>query len=382
MRIGGDDMPTQITNYQCQSCSGPLHYSESSGKLECEYCKSSFTTEEIEKYYKEKDKKASEAMKEEALKKEVAGDGSKWDTSKLSNNWGADAAGMKSYTCPSCGAELLCDATTAATSCPYCGNQSIIPGQFDGGLKPDYVLPFKLSKKEAISALKNHYKKKPLLPKTFSADNHLEEIKGVYVPFWLFDGSVEGSASFDATRSHTRRVGDFEITDVDHFDVRRSGSLSFNKVPVDASSKMPDDYMDSIEPYNYAELKAFSTAYLPGFLADKYDVNIDGSRQRADKRCISSFEKALNDTVIGYETCVKKQSSISIKRGRVYYALLPVWLLSTSWGGKNFLFAMNGQTGKMVGDLPVSKLQALKLYLMTTLPLIIIGILAVLMLVR
>ena len=60
---------------------------------------------------------------------------------------------MKAYNCPSCGAELICDASTAATSCPYCGNPTVVPGQFSGALKPDYVIPFKLSKEDAVAAL-------------------------------------------------------------------------------------------------------------------------------------------------------------------------------------------------------------------------------------
>ena len=226
---------------------------------------------------------------------------------------------MKAYCCPSCGAELLCDATTAATSCPYCGNPSVIPGQFTGTLKPDFVLPFKLSKEDAIKALKRHYLKKPLLPSTFSKANHLEEIKGVYVPFWMYD---------------------------------------------------------------YADLKPFSTAFLPGFLADKYDVSIEDSRERADKRCAGSLLSALENTVSGYTTCNEKSRDIHLKRGKVHYALLPVWILNTRWEGKDFLFAMNGQTGKLVGNLPVSTKRIIGLFAAIAAPLIAISVTAVLLMVR
>ena len=168
-------MATQITNYQCPACTGPLHFVGESGRLECDYCGSSFNIAEIEALYAKKEAKAAEAARKqeeteaaqksaEAKEQQTAADGSNWDTSGLSENWGADADSMKTYCCPSCGAELICDATTAATSCPYCGNPSVIPGQFSGILKPDFVLPFKLSKEDAIQALKKHYLKKPLLP--------------------------------------------------------------------------------------------------------------------------------------------------------------------------------------------------------------------------
>ena len=132
----------------------------------------------------------------------------------------------------------------------------------------------------------------------------------------------------------------------------RAGTMPFEKVPVDASTKMPDDHMDSIEPYNYDDLKPFSTAYLPGFLADKYDVTVEESRERADGRCASSLEGALGRTTTAYDSCIPLRRDIHLRRGKVHYALLPVWMLHTKWNGKDFLFAMNGQTGKLVGDLP------------------------------
>lgn len=346
-------MPTQVINYQCPACGGPLHYVGASGRLECDYCSSSFEIAEIEALYGQKEQAVTEAQVE-AEKAAAAGqDG--WDSSGFSADWGADAQGMKAYSCPSCGAELICDASTAATSCPYCGNPTVVPGQFSGTLKPDYVLPFRLAKEEAISALKAHYKGKFLLPKSFSAENHINEIQGVYVPFWLFDGTAEGSASYEATRSRVFRSGDEEVTQTDHYSVFRAGSVDFEKIPVDASSKMPDDLMDSIEPYDYSELKPFSSAYLPGFLADKYDVMVQDSQERADSRCENTLEAALRETVELYDSCMPVGSSTTLRRGKVHYALMPVWLLNTKWNGKDYLFAMNGQTGKLVGDLPVSK---------------------------
>ena len=182
----------------------------------------------------------------------------------------------------------------------------------------------------------------------------MQEIRGIYVPFWMFDGEAEGDAHYEAARSRTYRSGDYEITETKHYDVYRAGTVTFEKVPVDASSKMPDGHMDSIEPYDYKELKPFSTAYLPGFLADKFDVTVEQSRQRADQRCEGTLASALRGTVKRYDLCVLRESSVHLRRGKVHYALMPVWMLNTKWHGKDFLFAMNGQTGKLVGDLPVS----------------------------
>ena len=359
-------MPTQVTNYQCPACTGPLHYSAKSGKLACDYCGSSFDVAEIEALYARKEAEAAaakqaadakaeaaQAAKDEAAEAAAASGG--WDTSDLSRDWGAEADGLRVYSCPSCGAELICDQSTAATACPYCGNPAIVPGQFSGALRPDYILPFRLSKDDAVQALRAHYKGKPFLPRSFTSANHIEQIQGVYVPFWLFDGGAEGAASYRASNTNVFETGDYEITETRHYHVVRAGSLAFEKIPADASSKMPDDHMDSIEPFDYAQLRPFSTAYLPGYLADKYDVTIDDSRDRADTRCRETLAQALRDTVTGYGACVTEHEDIALRRGKVHYALLPVWMLSTKWRGQDFLFAMNGQTGKLVGDLPTDR---------------------------
>lgn len=374
-------MPTQITNYQCPSCTGPLHFSGASGKLECEYCGARYDVAEIEALYAEKEEQAAAAQ--QAAEETNAGpeaEESAWDTSGLNEDWGTEGEGMRAYSCPSCGAQLICDESTAATACPYCGNPAVVPGQFSGALRPDFIIPFKLSKEDAIKALKAHYKGKVFLPRNFTEENHVQKIQGIYVPFWMFDGEAEGDALYAATRTRTYRSGDDEVRETKHYDVYRAGSVAFERVPVDASSKLSDDHMDSIEPYDYTELKPFSTAYLPGFLADKFDVAVEQCRQRADQRCKGTLAAALRSTVVLYDTCLPKGGSIHLKRGKVHYALMPVWMLNTQWHGKEFLFAMNGQTGKMVGDLPVSWGKFWGLFAAIAIPLSVLGSALILML--
>ena len=345
-------MPAQVTNYQCPACTGPLHFVGESGKLECDYCGSTYDVKEIEELYADKEAEAVAASKKAEGRSE---DEKAWEYAAAGGDWGEDADKMRAYSCPSCGAQLICDETTAATSCPYCGNPTVVPGQFGGTLRPDYVLPFKLSKEDAIQKLKEHYKGKILLPKAFTAENHIEEIKGVYVPFWLFDGRADVEMTFHATNSRTYREGDYQVTDTEHFEIFRAGTVDFEKVPVDGSSKMPDDFMDSIEPYDYSALTEFSTAYLPGFLADKYDVDAKAASERADERCRNTAVDSTKNTVGGYDSVHVRSERVSMERGDVKYALMPVWMLSTKWKDQNYLFAMNGQTGKLVGDLPADK---------------------------
>lgn len=342
-------MDNQISNYQCPACMGPLHFVGSTGKLECDYCGSGYTVEEVEKLMAEADQKAADAkIKADNSQTEKS---EEWECTE--ENWVEE--GMKSYSCPSCGAELVCDENMAAGSCPYCGNTSIVPGQFNGMLKPDYVIPFKVDKEAAIEGLKSHYKGKLLLPKSFTNGNHIDEIKGVYVPYWLYDGVVSGGAVYKAEKKHVKRNSKEEQITTEHYRVSRSGTLEFHKVPADGSSKMPDDLMDSIEPFDYSEMKEFSKAYMAGYLADKYDVTAQENQSRIELRVKNTFQDMLRDTVNGYDTVVKDREKTHIENGQISYAMLPVWILNTKWNNKNFTFAMNGQSGKMVGDLPVDK---------------------------
>ena len=250
-------MPSQVTNYKCPACTGPLHFESSTGRMECEYCGSTFSVNEIEALYEAKDEQASAAFVGNAAAQSAADDehfadgmDADWDLSGAGSSWGAEGEGLRAYSCPQCGAELICDTTTAATSCPYCGNPTIVPGQFAGTLRPDLVVPFRLDKEAAKAALREHFKGKKLLPRAFSSENHLDEVKGVYVPFWLFDADAEADMRFNATRLRSWSDRNFNYTETRYYRLYRNGSMRFENVPVDGSEKMPDDVMESLEPFD------------------------------------------------------------------------------------------------------------------------------------
>ena len=310
--------------------------------MKCPYCDTTFDVETLEGY--------DDALKQDAK------DDMHWDAAQ--QPW--DDVQMGVYTCKSCGGELVCDESTAATACPFCGNPIVLTGRLSGDLKPDYVIPFKLDKKAAEAALRNHMKGKRLLPNLFRSENRISEVKGVYVPFWLFDADADAHIRYHATRIRTWSDRDYDYTETQHYAILRSGDLSFTHVPVDGSSRMPNDLMESIEPFTMSDAVPFKTAYLAGYVADKYDVDAQKSIQRANERVRQSTEDAFTQTVTGYDSVKMENSSIQLHGGKAKYALFPVWVLSTSWQGNNYIFAMNGQTGKFVGNLPVDKAAARK----------------------
>ena len=299
------------------------------------------------------------AALDEQLKNEPADD-MQWE-STAGNEWeSGETDGLRTYVCKSCGGEIVGDETTGATSCPFCGNPVVMMGQFSGALKPDYVIPFKLDKKAAKEALKKHYQGKRLLPKVFKDANHIDEIKGIYVPFWLFDADANADIRYKATRTSHWSDSDYNYTKTDYYSIWRSGSLGFSGVPVDGSSKIENDLMESIEPFDFSQAVDFQTAYLAGYLADKYDVDAEQSIVRANERIKTSTEQAFQSTVQGYVTVIPEYSGVRLFNTNAKYALYPVWILNTSWNGKKYTFAMNGQTGKLVGDLPLDKSALMK----------------------
>ena len=330
-----------LLEYKCPACGGALSFDSSLQKMKCPYCDTEFEVEALREL-------------DEALKQEGSSDFT-WE-SQPEGQWSPEETeNLRTYICESCGGEIVGDENTAATHCPYCDNPVVMAGQFRGDLRPDLVVPFKLNKDQAKAALSQHLNKKPLLPKLFKSQNRIESIQGIYVPFWLFDADAQASIRYKATRVHSWSDSNYIYTRTSFFSLLREGSIGFDNVPVDGSSKMSNDLMESIEPFDLSQGVDFQTAYLAGYLADKYDVTAEDSKQRANDRIRASTESSFASTTTGYATVIPEHTAIRLAGSRVRYALLPVWILTTRWQDNVYTFAMNGQTGKMVGNLPVDK---------------------------
>lgn len=335
-----------IQEYKCPCCGGAIVFDSNIQKMKCPYCDTEFEMETLKGY-------DSELQNDKA-------DDMQWESNAGTEWQEGETDGLRTYICKSCGGEIVGDENTAATECPFCGNPVVMSGQFSGALKPDIVIPFKLDKKAAKAGLTKHLSGKRLLPKIFKDQNHIDEVKGLYVPFWLFDTDVSAQVRYRATKVRSWSDSNYNYTETQHYSVHRGGNIGFANVPVDGSTKMADDLMESIEPYDISDAVDFQTAYLSGYLADKYDVNADQSVQRANERVKKSTEEAFAQTVKNYTTVVAENSNIRLSGGKVKYALYPVWILNTTWKDEKFTFAMNGQTGKFVGNLPVDKAAAVK----------------------
>lgn len=343
-------MADTSVSYKCPNCGAPLSFLPSKKTVTCEYCGTEFEVAAIEELFRDKQELAARAAEAQE---------SKWETEDAGSEWSSDeAAALHAFTCSSCGAELVCDENTMATECVYCGNPTMIPKRFDGMLKPDYVIPFKKTKADAVAALKNFYKGHTLLPSNFTANNRVEAIQPMYVPFWLFDSKITAQASFRAEKINVINTPKETVTQTSIYSCRRAGTMSFERIPVDGSKKMDDAYMDSIEPFDYGELVPFSAAYLTGYLADKYDETADDCAPRADKRVETSAVEVLKSSVDGFDAVQVENAAVIKDVGKVSYAMVPVWILTTRYNDKPYTFMMNGQTGKVVGSLPYDATKA------------------------
>ncbi len=358
---------SNVVSHKCPNCGSALNFSIDDGKLKCVSCASLYTEEEMKKYAEKLEKLAEEKQKtdvpdavdevyvdvDEEVEPEEKREGSiSWgDTSDEM----METEGMNGYKCESCGGTIMAEEEQAATRCPYCDNPVVLPDKVGGMLKPDLIIPFAIKKNEMRTRMAGFLKKKFLIPKDFRSTNRIDNTTGIYVPFWFFDAKISASISYDATTTHSYTSGDYRITETKHYICQREGDIDFEKIPADASEAMKDEYMDSIEPFDYAGLKAFDPMYLAGFMADKYSVTREECMPRVVDRMHSSCQTEFGKTVRGYGSYHVTRSNIyNREEGKVLYAMLPVWLMSMRYKGKVYEFVMNGQTGKFVGDLPIS----------------------------
>lgn len=330
-------MSGKLSEQKCQACGAPLRFDPASGRSVCDWCGSSYEISE---------------------EGELGAGGARPDQ--------AGPETLPVYSCESCGAEIVTGATDASVHCPYCGNNIVLTEQVSGGLTPDGIIPFKFDKKQLPEEVNNFYKNKRLMPKGFFTGSTLEDASGVYVPYWLFDTDLNGSLVYDCTKCSEHREGDYIVSEEEHFDVRRDVSMRFESVPVNASKRMDNTLMESVEPFDYSGLKPFDMGYLSGFMADRFDKGSDAVKGRAmDRMDESAYAIADRDARKGYSGANRKGGKFMPQNVNAKYMLLPVYTFGVKWGDKKYDYAMNGQTGKVVGNVPISGGKAVLFWLLS-----------------
>lgn len=313
---------------KCPACGAKITFNPTSQTWNCEYCGGKFTLEEMEKYDN------ASSLDANTVKK---------------NNKTTD---LDVYRCKNCGAEIVADETVTATFCVYCGSTAILKDKIDAGIAPNLIIPFKNVKEDAVLAFKNVTKKKILTPSSFKSEKNIQKITGVYIPFWAYDLVADGNISFNASDTRHWSDSEYDYTEISNYLVEKNGHFEYEKVLADASSRFDDDLMDSLEPFNYNELTKYNHAYLSGFMAEKYDVTEEDSLERAKTRSMNTCVELVSSS-IPHQSKSLKTNDINIVKKDSNYIILPVWMVNIKYKNKMYTFAMNGQTGKIVGNIPV-----------------------------
>ena len=318
---------SECTKYNCPNCSASLFFRSDDQKMHCTYCSSTFELEEIQ------------TEREPAF----------WSNEEREQ--------LRNFSCSSCGGDLITDENTVSTFCPYCGNATIIPGRVSDCQKPDSLIPFKKNKDDAKESFLAFCKGKYLLPKDFKSRNQIEKITGIYVPFWLCSCSADLKGTYCAKKERNWSDEDYEYTETEYYTLKRAARADFHMIPIDASKKMDDAIMESIEPYDYTQLETFNTLYLSGYFTDKYDVPIKECKARLRQRVYQSLDHNIRNSCNHFTSVYAPETDLTTKNLEHKYVLLPVWILQTRYKEKLYTFAMNGQTGKITGSLPISRIR-------------------------
>ena len=334
--------------YKCKNCGGPVKYSATLGKFNCEYCNTVYSEDEV---------KALTLLSE---REDVVVDAVNGD--------------YVEYHCPSCGANIVTDETTVATNCYYCNNPIVMSGKLESSQMPTKVIPFRVDKKKALESFESWIKTKKFVPKSFFNDKQeIEEINGVYFPYWLYNTNVLVDIDREGSRTYTRTEGDYRVTYRKDFRIVRKGDIDVKNLPKLALAKSNKVLVESVYPFDFNNAINFDSSYLSGFVAEKKDIEKEALMNSIEDDVYKYSTKVVRDSMTG-ESVNVVNNDFTIGQGSFEYAMLPVWAISYNDrdSNKHFFFSVNGQTGKVVGKLPIDNAKLYLSGLIAILPLFLI----------
>jgi DNA-directed RNA polymerase subunit RPC12/RpoP len=338
-----------ILQYKCPDCGADMTFDSTSGMLACSSCGRKDHIDNNS--HTDNTAKNPEDSADDV--DEVYGDFEEFESETGSSTFGEGEASQ--YQCNNCGAILITDPDTTATTCSFCGAAMVLGDRLSGSMAPAKVIPFSINKAQAQEAFKKWCKKGLLTPKGFMTADRIKNITGMYIPFWLYDLNGQGEAEATCTRVRTYTMGEYIYTETKFYDVFRKVDLDYERIPVDASEKMNDKLMDKLEPFHYTDLKDFNAPYLAGYIAEKYNYTDNDLFPRVKERTEGYVDSYIQSTISGYSTTTFHRKWIDVKQRKADYTLLPIWMICYDYKQSEHTFAMNGQTGKIVGKPPLSK---------------------------
>lgn len=332
-----------VVSFKCPNCDGELIFDPATQGYKCEYCFSSFTQAQLD------------AMQPEQSTKQAPQQASSYGAAEGGNTSG-DGTGAVIYNCPSCGAEIVTDETTAATFCYYCHNPVVLGGRLEGEFFPDKIIPFEVTKEKAIQGFLDYVGKKKFVPTAFFRKKQIETMTGVYFPYWIYDVQFRGTMQADARKVRIWRTGDMEYKETKYYDVERKGFITIKNLTENALGKANAKLADGVMPYKFDMMKDFNMGYLSGFQAEKRDIERSAVEEKMQQEMQKNAETLMRDSINGYNTVNVRNSNFVPQKERWSYVLFPVWTITYKGSdGKIYYYSMNGQTGQVCGELPVDK---------------------------
>ena len=314
-----------VYTYKCPNCGGGLEFDPKTQSFICEFCGSHFTKQEMET---NKPEEVTESTKKEET---------------------------LLYSCPSCGAEIIADETTAATECFFCHSSVVLSDRLEGKFSPDEVIPFTIQKEKAIEELMGWMKKKKFVPKDFYSERQLEKITGVYFPIWYADCDVEGEMNARGTKIRIWQDSKFRYTETKFFRVTREGRVEVQKIPKEALTKKESKLYKSVLPFDESQAVPFTSAYLSGFQAEKRNVEKETLEAAVIEEAKNYAKQLFDESISGYATVTDSTHQTKILKTDWKYTLLPVWVMTYRGKKETYYYVMNGQSGKINGKLPLNR---------------------------
>lgn len=318
--------------FECPNCGGNLRFDIRSQQLACAFCDT-----KMDPYAVTKDKDAEEQNDYE----------------------------VTVFTCPQCGGEIYSTDTTAAGFCSFCGASTILNSRLEREHKPKRIIPFRKTKEDCKSEYIKRVRKAVFAPKELRNPKYIESFRGIYMPYWVYHVTQQGPLLLLGKTSH--RSGDYMITD--HYNLTGNLDMDYYGLSFDASTSFADNISDRIVPYHAKYMKEFTPSFLSGFYADMADVGeeiyAEDAVNAANEQTTQYLDKEMGFSHYNpvYGNVTDKYHSLC---GGADLAMFPVWFLSYRNKDRVAYATVNGQTGKVVADLPIkiSKYVIASLFLM------------------
>ena len=350
---------SQVLTHKCPNCGGPLLFEPKNQKFHCEYCGSTYTEQEVSDFEaKQEAAKVTDSLISSGSNAETTDEKEKITDSdqKRADENTDEEIGL--FLCPSCGAEIVTDATTASTWCYYCHNPVVLTERLSGKFLPEKILPFQIERKAAEEQFLDWVGKKKFVPKAFFDKKQIQNLSGVYFPYWAVDAELSGGISAQATNLRVWIVGDTEYTEHSQYEIQRGGETKFKNLIKNALKKnLSDKMVGAVQPFDMTAAIPFKNQYLSGFLTEKRDIEFPDMKENVEREFRQYADGLMESTIVGYTSVSNLQSNQQIKNIDEDYVLLPIWLVTYKEAGNDrlFYYAMNGQTGKVAGLLPIDK---------------------------